>query len=153
MFALAKLDAENCNTHAYRLTVAGLLFVFVVHGADVRRATYLCLDCTKNVEKTGILMSHLWRDWKRVQRYDNMTVDARHGMPPSGWLYRQYSTAQLIWTIALCGNMWPSSQTKPSMGRLHGKVNQAAVFFYALSPNKIVEFIGEKSQRKRVWAV
>jgi hypothetical protein len=31
--------------------VAGLLFVFVVHGAGVRRATYLCLDCTKNVDK------------------------------------------------------------------------------------------------------
>ena len=38
-------------TRACRLTVASLLFVFVVHGAGVRRATYLCLDCTKNVDK------------------------------------------------------------------------------------------------------
>ena len=50
LFALAETDAENFNT-AYRLTVAGLLFVFVVHGAGIRRATYLCLDCTKNVSK------------------------------------------------------------------------------------------------------
>ena len=38
-----------------RLTVACLLFVFVDHGAEIRRATctctYLCLDCAKNVDK------------------------------------------------------------------------------------------------------
>ena len=34
-----------------RQTVAGLLFVIVVNRADVRRATYLCLDSTKNVDK------------------------------------------------------------------------------------------------------
>ena len=28
-----------------------LLFVFVVHGAGIWRATYLYLDCTKNVDK------------------------------------------------------------------------------------------------------
>ena len=38
-------------THACRQTVAGLLFDFVDHGAGIRRATYLCLDCTKNVDK------------------------------------------------------------------------------------------------------
>ena len=42
-------------TRACRLTVtvASLLFVLVVHRAGVRRATYtyLCLDCTKNVDK------------------------------------------------------------------------------------------------------
>ena len=38
-------------TCACRLTVASLLFIFVAHGAGVRRATYLCLDCTKNVDK------------------------------------------------------------------------------------------------------
>ena len=38
-------------TRACRPTVAGLLFVFVVNGACVRRAIYLCLDCTKNVDK------------------------------------------------------------------------------------------------------
>ena len=31
--------------------MAILLSVFVVHGAGVRRATYLCLDCTKDVDK------------------------------------------------------------------------------------------------------
>ena len=38
-------------THACRLTVVGLLFIFVVHGAGVRRAAYLCLDYAKNVDK------------------------------------------------------------------------------------------------------
>ena len=31
--------------------MAGLLFVFVDHGAGIRRATYLCHDCAKNVDK------------------------------------------------------------------------------------------------------
>ena len=31
--------------------MAGLLFVFVDHGAGIRRATYLCLDRAKNVDK------------------------------------------------------------------------------------------------------
>ena len=52
LFALAKIDTENCNlTRACRPTVAGLLFIFVVNRAGVRRATYLCLDSTKNVDK------------------------------------------------------------------------------------------------------
>ena len=38
-------------TRACRQTVAGLLFVFVDHGAGIRRATYLCLDCAKNMDK------------------------------------------------------------------------------------------------------
>ena len=38
-------------TRACRQTVEGLLFVFVDHGAGIRRATYLCLDCAKNVDK------------------------------------------------------------------------------------------------------
>ena len=38
-------------TRACRETVAGLLFVFVDHGAGIRSATYLCLDCAKNVDK------------------------------------------------------------------------------------------------------
>ena len=40
-------------TRACRLIVVGLLFVFVVHGAGVRRATciYLCLNYAKNVDK------------------------------------------------------------------------------------------------------
>ena len=38
-------------TRVCRLTAASLLFVFVAHGAGVRRATYECLDCTKNMDK------------------------------------------------------------------------------------------------------
>ena len=38
-------------TRDCRQTVAGLLFIFVDHGAGIRRATYLCLDCAKNVDK------------------------------------------------------------------------------------------------------
>ena len=38
-------------TRERRRTVAGLLFVFVVNGAGVRRATYLCLDSTMSVNK------------------------------------------------------------------------------------------------------
>ena len=38
-------------TCACRQTVAGLLFIFVDHGAGIRSATYLCLDRAKNVDK------------------------------------------------------------------------------------------------------
>ena len=38
-------------TRACRQTVVGLLFVSVDHGAAIRRATYLCLYCAKNVDK------------------------------------------------------------------------------------------------------
>ena len=38
-------------TRTCRQTVAGLLFVFVDHGAGIRRATYLYLDCAKNMDK------------------------------------------------------------------------------------------------------
>ena len=31
--------------------MAGLLFVFMDHGTGIRRATYLYLDCAKNVNK------------------------------------------------------------------------------------------------------
>ena len=31
--------------------MTSLLFVFVVHRAGIWRATYLCLDCIKNVDK------------------------------------------------------------------------------------------------------
>ena len=31
--------------------MASLLFVSVVRRAGVRRATYLCLDCAKNIDK------------------------------------------------------------------------------------------------------
>ena len=49
---MAKTDAEIAIlTRASRQTVAGLLFVFVDHGAGIRRATYLCLDRAKNVDK------------------------------------------------------------------------------------------------------
>ena len=56
LFALAKTCAENCNAYIYtrvcRLTVASLLFVSCSpQEAGLRRAIYLCLDCTKNVDK------------------------------------------------------------------------------------------------------
>ena len=58
LLALAKTNAEIAIlTHTYRLTVTGSLFVSVVHRAGVRRATYLCLDCTRNVEKNWNITS------------------------------------------------------------------------------------------------
>ena len=57
------------NTRACTLTVASLLFVFVVHGAGTRRATYLCLDSTKNVDKNwninniiSLNFDHAWAE-------------------------------------------------------------------------------------------
>ena len=44
-------DSNELTSLLSMMIVASLLFVFVVHGADIRRATYLCLDCTKNVDK------------------------------------------------------------------------------------------------------
>ena len=38
-------------TRACRQTVTGLFLFFVDHGAGIRRATYLYLDCAKNVDK------------------------------------------------------------------------------------------------------
>ena len=62
-------------THACRQTVAGSLFVFVDHGAGIRRATYLCLDCAKNVDKNwNIIVSfiihvnfdHVWVEYVTI---------------------------------------------------------------------------------------
>ena len=57
LFILAKTDTVTevviLSTRAYRLTLASLLF-FVLHWADLRRATYLCLGCTK---KTNIYIA------------------------------------------------------------------------------------------------
>ena len=57
-------------TCACRQTVAGLLFVFVDHGAGIRSATYLCLDCAKNVDKNWnitlfiihVNFDHVWAE-------------------------------------------------------------------------------------------
>ena len=58
LFILAKTDTELTRT--CRQTVAGLLFVFVDHGAGIRRATYLCLDCSENVDKNwNITISYI----------------------------------------------------------------------------------------------
>ena len=55
LFALAKTDPENCNSYLHMQIDSGrFTFHFVVNGAGARRATYLCLDSTKNVDKTGI---------------------------------------------------------------------------------------------------
>ena len=65
-------------TRACRLTVAGLLFVFVINGAGIRRATYLCLDYTKNVDKNWNLnvsfsvhvnFDHAWAEHYPVTLY------------------------------------------------------------------------------------
>ena len=49
---MAKTDAENCRTYPHLQTDSGrLLFAFVDHRAGIRRATYLYLDCAKNVDK------------------------------------------------------------------------------------------------------
>ena len=49
---MAKTDAEIAILiRACRQTVAGLLFVFVDHGAGIRRATYLCFDCKERGQK------------------------------------------------------------------------------------------------------
>jgi hypothetical protein len=47
---LTQKIAKLILTCAFRSTVAGFLFVFVVYGAGVRRATYQYLDCTKNMD-------------------------------------------------------------------------------------------------------
>ena len=44
-------DSNELASLLSMMIVASLLFVFVVHGVGIRRATYLCLDCTKNVDK------------------------------------------------------------------------------------------------------
>ena len=55
LFALEKVMQKTAIlTRVSRLTVAGLLFISVVNGAGINRATYLCLDSTKNVDKTAI---------------------------------------------------------------------------------------------------
>ena len=57
LFSLSKTDAENYNIINFILarvcimTVVCFIFVVGLHGASVRRATYLCLDYTKNVDK------------------------------------------------------------------------------------------------------
>ena len=45
-------------TSACRLTVTGLLFVFEVKGAGIKRATYLCLDSKKNMDIKFLIIIH-----------------------------------------------------------------------------------------------
>ena len=58
-------------THTCRQTVAGLLFVFVVNGAGIRRPTYLYLDSTMNMNNNWdtnvsfiiyVNFDHVWAD-------------------------------------------------------------------------------------------
>ena len=52
LFALAKTDAENCKTNPRLQTDSGrFAFIFVDQGVGIRKATYLCLEYTKNVDK------------------------------------------------------------------------------------------------------
>ena len=52
----------------YRMIVANLLFVFVVHWGDGRGATYLCLDCMKimhtdwNISYYHVDFDHAWAE-------------------------------------------------------------------------------------------
>ena len=68
-------------TRACRQTVAGLLFVFVDHGASIRRATYLCLDCAKNVDKnwniTVLFIIHVNIDRAWAEHYP-VTLSGLH---------------------------------------------------------------------------
>ena len=52
LFAFAKTDAENYNSYLrVQIDSGRFAFPFVVNGAGIRRASYLCLDSTKNVDK------------------------------------------------------------------------------------------------------
>ena len=47
LFSLVKTDTEICHTCTYRLTVASLLWLYMVHWADVGRATLAVLRLYK----------------------------------------------------------------------------------------------------------
>ena len=69
-----KLTQEIAKlTRACRQTVGGLLFIFVDHGAGIRNATYLCLDCAKNVDKnwniTASFIIHVNFDYAWAEHY------------------------------------------------------------------------------------
>ena len=72
-------------TRACRQTVAGLLFVFMDHGAAIRRATYLCLDCANNVDKnwniTVSFIIHVNFDHAWAEHYP---VTLSHAIASSG---------------------------------------------------------------------
>ena len=71
---MAKTDAENCNTYPrVQIDSGKFALVFVLHGADIRRATCLCLDCTKNMDKNWniniSLIIHVNFDQAREEHY------------------------------------------------------------------------------------
>ena len=52
LLTLAKTDAKNCNAYPRLQTDSGrFAFHFCRPWGGIRRATYLCLDCAKNVDK------------------------------------------------------------------------------------------------------
>ena len=73
---MAKIDAEYCKTYL-RLQIDSGRFAFrfcgPCHGAGIRRATYLCLDCAKNVDKnwniTVSFIIHMNFDHAWVEHY------------------------------------------------------------------------------------
>ena len=79
-----KLTQEIAKlTRACRQTVAGLLFVCVDHGAGIRSATYLCLDCAKNVDKNWnitasfiihVNFDHAWAEHYPIREYANIII-------------------------------------------------------------------------------
>ena len=80
--------------------MAGLLFVFVDHGAGIRRATYLCLDCAKNVDKswniTVSFIIHVNFDHAWAEHYP---VTIRGGRE------------SVLLSIAVCKHPLPSTDT------------------------------------------
>ena len=79
-------------THAYRLTAACYLFLFVVPWGDVRKATQLCLDCTKsmhtdwNIEVLLFIhvnFDHAWTEHYPVTLIKQQCYFFRSPLPPS----------------------------------------------------------------------
>ena len=92
-------------TRACRQTVACLLFVFVDHGAGVRKATYLCLDCAKNVDKnwniTVSFIIHVNFDHAWVEHYPVTLMQAMAGTPCLPSRPRQLNEALLVPVLVL----------------------------------------------------
>ena len=86
--------------------MAGLLFVFVDHGAGIRRATYLCLDCAKNVDKnwniTVSFIIHVNFDHAWVEHYP-VTLRPLHTACTSGANYNVHCIIESVDSISRNG--------------------------------------------------
>ena len=79
------------------------LFVFVVHGADSRRATYLCLDCAMNMDKnrniTVSFIIHVNFDHAWAEHYP-VTLSATFMLLSIYmYIYRRSSRCASVWLI------------------------------------------------------